>query len=660
MSYEPADQAASLRAAIQPRRATARPILLWLRHASHLGPVALCTALAGIAAAHAVRLDGAWQALLVAVVALNVGLLALSSWPAILGFVLGAIGDAFGRTSAHGRVVSPGELVPSWPTGRARTAILVPIYEEDPARVFAAVEVMRASLAVTGAGEAAFFVLSDTRRPEAAEAEEDAYRALLARLAAEPGRGRAPVHYRRRAANTRRKAGNITEFLERWGAAYDFMVVLDADSLMTGAAIARMIGTMEANPRAGVVQTMPYAVGRESLFARIQQFAGRLYGPPLARGLAFWQGPRGGYWGHNAIIRIQPFMAHCGLPDLPGRAPLGGEILCHDTVEAALMLRAGWDAWLVPGIEGSYEETPTNLLDHLVRERRWCQGNLQHLRVLRAHGLKLGSVLHIGTGILHYLSAPLLLASLGLSTLLDGDWGAAADAASWEWVLLALVLGLMFAPKLLAVGAVLGTRGGATGYGGARRLVASALLEQVFSTLVGPVLTVFYAVFVATTLMGRVVRWDAQARDDRGLGWREAARRLGLPLAVGTVAAGLMAALGAPWAWLPLVPGLVLGVPLAVLSSRASLGRTSRRAGLFVMPEEAHPGRNLAALARAEAAARAATPPAGANRPAPGTRASLPPEVPGSIPAQELRPAKVSGTRQRQPAPGGQGAAATV
>jgi membrane glycosyltransferase len=332
--------------------------------------------------------------LLVALVTLSVGLLALSSWPAILGFILGAFGRKAGRR----------QLAPAWPTGRARTAVLMPIYEEDSARVFAAVEVMRASLAVTGAGEVAFFVLSDTRRSEAAAAEENAYRALLARLASEAGGRRgAPVHYRRRAANMRRKAGNVAKFLERWGGAYDFMVVLDADSLMTGHAIAQMIGTMEANPRAGIVQTMPYAVGRASLFARVQQFAGRLYGPMLARGLAFWQGPRGSYWGHNAIIRVQPFMQHCGLPDLPGHAPLGGEILCHDTVEAALMLRAGWDAWLVPGIEGSYEETPTNLLDHLVRERRWCQGNLQHLRVLRAQGLKFASLLHIGVGILRQL-----------------------------------------------------------------------------------------------------------------------------------------------------------------------------------------------------------------------------------------------------------------
>lgn len=650
MSHLRADQAAlqrSLRLGMAAASAApGHPLPVWLRHASHLGPVALLTALAGVGAAHAIRLDGPPQVLLAALVALSVGLLALSSWPAILGFIL----DAFRRKGGRG------QLTPAWPTGRARTAILVPIYEEDPDRVFAAVEVMRASLAVTGAGEVAVFVLSDTRRPEAAAAEEEAYRALLARIAVAPGHGRrAAVHYRRRASNTRRKAGNVAEFLERWGGAYDFMVVLDADSLMTGRAIAQMIGTMEANPRAGIVQTMPYAVGRDSLFARVQQFAGRLYGPMLARGLAFWQGPRGGYWGHNAIIRIQPFMQHCGLPDLPGRAPLGGEILCHDTVEAALMLRAGWDAWLVPGIEGSYEETPTNLLDHLVRERRWCQGNLQHLRVLRARGLKLASLLHIGVGILHYLSAPLLLASLALSTALRGSWGTTAEAGHWQGALLVLVLALMFAPKLLAIGTVLATKGGAQPYGGAGRLLASALLEQVFSTLAGPILTVFYTVFVATTLMGRVVRWDAQARDDRGLGWLEAGHRLGLPVAVGAVAAGLLAAAGAPWAWLPLMPGLVLAVPLAVLSSRASFGHAARRAGLFVTPEETRPGRELAALARAEAVARIRRDSGALSC----TLPVLPPEAPGHMPVQELRPTELAGTRAGRPTRS-QNAAATA
>jgi membrane glycosyltransferase len=209
MSHIPADHVARhqpfLLAAATSRAAPGRPLPLWLRHASHLGPVVAFTLIAGIAAGHAVRVSGPWQVLLVALVTLSVGLLALSSWLAILGFILGAFSQRSGC----------GAFVPAWPTGRARTAIVVPIYEEDPGRVFAAVEIMRPSLATTGAGETAFFVLSDTRRPEAAAAEEDAYRALLARLAAAPGH--ATVHYRRRASNIRRKAGNIAEFLERWG-----------------------------------------------------------------------------------------------------------------------------------------------------------------------------------------------------------------------------------------------------------------------------------------------------------------------------------------------------------------------------------------------------------------------------------------------------------
>jgi len=213
----------------------------------------------------------------------------------------------------------------------------VPVYNENPDRVFNAVAVMRRSIAPEATGSLDIFVLSDTQDSVIAAAEEAAYAACCATM----GAYGPALHYRRRTPNTRRKAGNIAEFCARWGSGYDFMLVLDADSLMTGPAIARLIGAAEANPRAGIIQTMCYPIGRASLFARIQQFGARLYGPLLARGVAFWQGPRGSYWGHNAILRTAAFAAHCQLPDLPGRAPLGGEILCHDTVEAALMLRAG-------------------------------------------------------------------------------------------------------------------------------------------------------------------------------------------------------------------------------------------------------------------------------------------------------------------------------
>ena len=581
------------------RGATPTP---WLRHLCLLAPVALCTAAALALALHAT--PGAGGMAYAAAIALNVGLLALSSWSGILGAMV-ALWERTGR-SAGGPLLLP-------PTGQARTAILLPVYEEDPARVFAAAATMADGIAGQHLGAADLFVLSDTRSAAGAAAEHQAFGRLLASRPDDAPR----IHYRRRADNAGRKAGNIAEFCARWGAEYDFMVVLDADSLMTGAAIARLVGAMEANPNAGLIQSMCYPVGRATLFARVQQFGARLYGPLLARGVAFWQGPRGSYWGHNAIVRVAAFAAHCGLPELPGRAPLGGEILCHDTVEAALLLRAGWDVWMLPAGPGgsheeSWEETPTNLVDHLDRDRRWCQGNLQHGAVLRADGLQAASFVHLGQGILHYVSAPLLLAWLALSAAAGPD----VDPA-----LLAMVLALMFAPRLLALGATLADAEASRGFGGRGRLVASALLDQAFGLLLGPVNLVMYTVFVLTTLAGRVVRWDAQARDDRGLGWREAWARLGIPLAFGAVVAAAVAI------WTPvtvalLAPGLLAGAPLAVWSSRRAAGEWARRVRLFTTAEETRPPEALLRLIAAEsglrsAVAEAALPPlpAGAGLP---------------------------------------------
>ncbi len=574
------------------RQPTAEP---WLRHLCFLGPVVLLTAAALALALRAMPLSGGARVLYAAAVAVNVGLLALSSWSAVLGALV-ALWQRAGRSVA-GPLLQP-------PTGRARTAVLLPVYEEDAVRVFAAAGVMAASLGRVRLGQADLFVLSDTRSAEGAAAEEAAYGRLLAQRPA----GGTAVHYRRREQNTGRKAGNIAEFIGRWGAEYDFMVVLDADSLMTGEAMARLVGAMEANPNAGLIQSMCYAIGRSTLFARLQQFGARLHGPLLARGVAWWQGPRGSYWGHNAIVRVAAFAGHCGLPALPGRAPLGGEILCHDTVEAALLLRAGWDVWMLPDgpegrHEGSWEETPTNLLDHLDRDRRWCQGNLQHFGLLRAEGLKLASFVHLGQGIAHYLSAPLFLVLLACGILAPQHGAGEPGASRLLWV---LVLVLMFVPRLLSVAGVLTSRAAVRGFGGVRGLLASVVLDQVFSLLAGPVSLVFYTMFVASTLAGRVVRWDAQPRDDRGVAWGEAWGRLGLPLGL-AAGAGLLLLGAAPAVAATLLPGLLLGVPLVVWSGRRDLGEWARRHGLFVTPEEACPPAMATALAVGEAALRSAS-----------------------------------------------------
>src|SRR5690606_1308627 len=275
-------------------------------------------------------------------------------------------------------------------------------YNEDPLRTTAALQAMAEELAA--AGHAAGFeivVLSDSTRADAWIRESIAIARLRGRLA-----GVMPVWYRRRWRNTGRKSGNVQDFVERWGARYEFMVVLDADSLLSADTLVTLVRAMSADPQLGLLQTVPLLVGRRSLLARLQQFAGRMYGPVIARGVAAWSGDDGNYWGHNAIIRIAAFAESCGLPELPGRRPFGGHILSHDFVEAALLRRRGWKVRMLPKVMGSYEESPPSLIDLAVRDRRWAQGNLQHAKVVGAAGLTMPSRMHLAFGIMSYVASP--------------------------------------------------------------------------------------------------------------------------------------------------------------------------------------------------------------------------------------------------------------
>src|SRR5580704_17548200 len=317
-------------------------------------------------------------------------------WTAVAGFVVQLIGRDSAVTHS-----SEGEGRPP----KGRTAVIMPIYNEDTTRVFAGLDVVWASLKAR-AEQAAFdlFVLSDTRKPEIGAAEELAWARLVER---HEGQGR--IFYRRRKENLRRKAGNIADFVESWGGAYDYAIVLDADSIMSGHALVTLAQMMDLHPEAGIIQALPTPAGRETLFARLIQFAARLNSLMLASGLAFWQLGEGNYWGHNAILRLRPFAEHCSLPRLRGAPPFGGEILSHDIVEAAFMRRAGYKTWLAPDIEGSWEEIPSNVLDFAARDRRWAQGNLQHIGVMPMGGLHWLSRVHMLTGILSYVTAPMWL-----------------------------------------------------------------------------------------------------------------------------------------------------------------------------------------------------------------------------------------------------------
>ncbi len=515
----------------------------------------------------------------------NLLYLALTGWPGVLG----ALARLLGRT----------RMAAAAPNGTSRTAVLFPIYNEAPRAVFAAVEVMARALIERRVERTDIFVLSDTKDAAIAVGEQAGFDRLSTLFGNR-------VHYRRRADNSRRKVGNIAEFCQRWAGSYEYMVVLDADSLMGAETIATMVGLMDANPGTALIQTVPYAVGRETLFARMQQFAARLYTPLLVEGLAFWQQDDSNYWGHNAIIRIAPFTAHCELPVLRGREPFGGEILCHDVVEAGLLRRAGWHVWMLPSLGESYEALPANMVDFAQRERRWCQGNLQHLGVLPTRGLRPVGRYHLALGVLNYMSGPLLVAFVALimvDTLLGGRFAKhlldQPGAARNGFVVLTFLL--LYAAKLCSLAAALANDKAAALFGGRLRMLVSAALEQAAVMVTAPVLLVFYTRFIVMMLLGRTVQWDAQARDDRGVSWAEALHRVRVPLIVGLVWLAVSSALGGTtWRWsATLLPGLLLAVPFAVWTSYRTLGLAAQRLGLFLTEDEVAPSPILRAFNRA-------------------------------------------------------------
>jgi membrane glycosyltransferase len=320
-----------------------------------------------------------------------------------------------------------------------------------------------------------------------------------------------------------------------------------------------------------------------------------LYTPLLVEGLTFWQQSDGNYWGHNAIIRIAPFLAHCGLPLLPGREPWGGEILCHDVVEAGLMRGAGWDVWVLPDVLESYEAVPANMVDFAVRERRWCQGNLQHCALIGRPGFRPVGRFHLGYGIAHYLAAPAAMLFLALATadaMLGGGFTSAllSGSASAD-SLVGLGAVLLYAGKLTSLVATLADPEAAQGYGGRLALLVSAAIEQLAACILSALLIVFYVRYVLDLVRGRTVRWDAQARDDRGVSWAEGWMRMRFPTMIGV---GWMACLpllphGLRSWTLPLLLGLVAAWPMTVLSSRMTLGRWARSARLLLIPEEVQP-----------------------------------------------------------------------
>ncbi len=471
----------------------------------------------------------------------------------------------------------------------SRTAILMPVYNESPLGVFAGLQATIDSLRETGQAERFdVFVLSDTRDPEVWLEEERTWSLVATNYIDGP-----KIYYRHRYQNTSRKAGNIEDFCKRWGALYDYMLVLDADSVMSGPTVVEMVRRMDADPEMGILQVPPVPVNRLSVFARLQQFASRVYGPIFVKGLSSWAQRYGNYWGHNAIIRIQPFMNHCRLPILPGVAPLGGEILSHDFVEAALMVRAGWKVEIAEDLEGSFEECPTTFLDAVKRDQRWCQGNLQHARLTACEGFLAFSRLHFTIGVMSYVSSLLWMIFLVLSLT-----GAAWEHQSIEstfgaetLALFAVSMGMLLLPKVYGLIAVAIHPRPIAEYGGWFRLIGSVLFETLLSILLAPLTAYYHARFVLAILMGRKVEWDSQQREDCGVPLKAAFREHWKQTAFGLILlGGLIAFLPSLIAWFaPIYVGLIGAIPLVMFLGSPRIGRAILRQGLLTTPDETNP-----------------------------------------------------------------------
>jgi membrane glycosyltransferase len=485
---------------------------------------------------------------------------------------------------------------------QAKVALLFPIYNEDPKRFFSGIETTYKALEATGQLEHfSFFILSDSTDPNRWIEEENRWLDLTQKLNAH---GR--ITYRHRTSNINQKSGNVSDFCRRWGSHFDHMICFDADSLMSASCILKLTHLMEQNPQVGIIQTMPGLFGAETLFARLQQFANRIHGGISGAGLNFWQQSEGNYWGHNAIIRLKPFVQSCALPELPGPRPLGGRVLSHDFVEAALMRKAGYEVWLAGDIEDSFEELPPTLLDFAQRDRRWCQGNLQHAWIALFGAIPAMNRIHMLNGIYAYIAAPLWLCFLAVSTLAAYSWersGLSLIVRPGEFFLsphsltehglavLAITLGMLFLPKLFTCIRLLLEPQFRADYGGALRGIFSIFIEVFFFSLIAPAMMLFHSSFVLSILCGNKVAWNSQNRQVCHTTWLDAARIHGGHTLVG-ILWGILAWRIQPslFFWMsPVLIGWWLAVPLSVFTSHTDFARSLRKRSLLLTPEESAP-----------------------------------------------------------------------
>ncbi|MEP3279755.1 MAG: glucans biosynthesis glucosyltransferase MdoH [Stappiaceae bacterium] len=471
---------------------------------------------------------------------------------------------------------------------KASTAILSCIRNEDTATVSRNLDSMLAGLAQAGMSRRekfTLYVLSDTSEADIALEEERVFEDLKTRW-----RHDFEVVYRRRSSNPGFKAGNIRDFCQRWGSLHDFMLVLDADSYMSSDAVLKLVRMMQSHPKAGILQSLVVGLPTTSAFARVFQYGMRLGMRSYTIGSAWWQGDCGPYWGHNALIRLEPFIDSCELPHLSGKGPLSGTVLSHDQLEATFMRRAGYDVRVVPEEDGSFEENPTSLPEFIRRDLRWCQGNLQYLKLMTLPGLKLVSRWQLVLAILMFVGSPawmLFMFTSALVTMFSNDTSITFDRTMGITTLI-VVMSMVFAPKIVTVVDILSRKDLRKAFGGPLGILGSTLVEIIFSALLAPIMAVAHTIFIAGLIFGRKIGWSAQQRDASDISIGFAAARLWPQTLFGLLGAAFIGfyASGALLFALPVILGPLLAIPFAMTSASSRFGRWFMASGFWRIPEE--------------------------------------------------------------------------
>jgi membrane glycosyltransferase len=479
----------------------------------------------------------------------------------------------------------------------ASTAILLCVRNELPVRAIRNLQPMLEGLFASGYGERFhLYLLSDTNEADLAVREEALFSELIATW-----RERIAISYRRRTVNSGFKAGNIRDFCERWGDRHEFAVTLDADSFMPADAIIRLVRIMQVDPGLGILQGLIVGLPSTSLFARIFQFGMRLGMRSYTIGSAWWQGDCGPYWGHNAILRLKPFIEHCQLPLLAGDGKAARHILSHDQIEAALMRAAGYHVRVVPRDDLGWEDNPPTLLEFMRRDLRWCQGNMQYWRLLTLPNLTPVSRYQLVLAILMFIGSPAWIGLLGLTTaaLVFCDDPANIMRSDFGSALIAWVLRMWFSPKIAgALDVLLSPRERRT-FGGAGRFTVNFAIETVYSIVLCPILWISHTIFLFGRLFNRDVYWMGQVRDDHVVPFGLALRDLWPQTLVGCLSIGLVS-ISQPWALpylLLLAGGPAFAAPFATVTAWPALGSLAARIGIGRLPEETATPEHLLELA---------------------------------------------------------------